>query len=132
MKQIIKIVLSVFIVSILYYVIYYTLWHLNVDIMDNRRPHHFLAGVYFPFIFYVIFNIKHERENKLWLCCIIYLIVCLLWESGQTMIYERAIQKDQLFFDTIGIGVGYILRRLWFSKGVFLYTNDYLRSITTP
>jgi hypothetical protein len=130
MKKTIKIIMSFLIISVAYYITYYMLWHIDVDIMKERIPHHFLAGVYVPYVFYAIYNIKHKKAS-LWLPFVTYLAVCVLWESGQAIMYEREIQTHQLLFDMIGIGVGYNIKHLLgFPRGAFFVNAHVILTIT--
>src|SRR3989338_4314671 len=95
----------------IFYISYYVLYQFDINITTNRHMHHFMAGIYNPYVYVVCFIKPNNSKNLIKLACLVYVSVCFLWEIGQSLFYSRGIQFDQLLFDALGIILFYLCKK---------------------
>ncbi|PID35030.1 MAG: hypothetical protein CR971_00175 [candidate division SR1 bacterium] len=91
-----------------FWFISYAVYDFGIDLLKNRYIHHFMAGMYGPYLL-LLAGRKLESTSYPF---ITYLAVCLVWESGQYLLIDgHCFQWDQLFWDITGIIVIFLLSK---------------------
>ena len=125
MKRILRFLIQSIVIIVISFSAFYILYYIclalfDINIIQHRHMHHFIAGAYCPYLYsigYMYFlGYKENKENvkeSIKTGCYVYIILCIGWECSEAIFHARGIQLNQLLFDFLGITLLYYIKRLW-------------------